>query len=81
MSAKHWIASEDEAEFREFCESNGHATRDHTDPFRRGFQVQHKGHWMGVVWNGAFKRYSADSRLSLIVQSWASHRARTQGGA
>jgi hypothetical protein len=73
MGAAHakWIKREDVDRFREFCESNGHATRSHTDPFRDGFQVWHKGHWMAVVWNRLWQRYTADRRLGLLVQSFA----------
>jgi hypothetical protein len=57
--------------FLSFCEHNGHETRQHPDPFTNGWQVAHKGHWMSVLWNKSWKRYTADRRLSLIVQSFA----------
>jgi len=69
-----WIKREDVAVFRAFCEANGHATRDHTDPFRDGFQVRHQGHWMAVVWSKPWNRYTADRRLGLLVQSFAAER-------
>lgn len=69
--AKKWIRREDVAAFLRFCEQQGHETRDHTDPFKDGFQVRHGGHWMAVVWSKPWNRYTADRCLSLLVQSFA----------
>lgn len=66
-----WIASEDIGDFLVFCRENGHQTRRHDDLWREGYMVRHDGHWMAVLWNKAFRRYTADRRLSLIVQSFA----------
>jgi hypothetical protein len=52
-------------------EQHGHQTREHPGLNSRGYQVQHAGHWMPLLWNSAFKRYTADRRLSLLVQSFA----------
>ncbi len=76
-AAGPWVKS---ADFDAFC---GHLTargiqhREHADPFIRGIQVHHDGHWMAVQWNKNWKRYTADRRLSLIVQSFAAERAAT----
>lgn len=75
-----WIAICDVADFIAFCEANGHTTRKHTDPFRDGYQVRHAGHWMGLLRNKSFGRYTADRRLSLVVQSFAAI-AKDTGGA
>jgi len=77
--ATKWIAKDDAAAFRSFCEDNGHETRDHTNPFLDGFQIRHQGHWMGVVWSKPWKRYMADRRLGLLVQSFAAHKHQEQG--
>ncbi|WP_028354791.1 hypothetical protein [Bordetella petrii] len=69
-----WVSRESADEFRRFCEQHGHETREHSDPFKNGFQVRHKGHWMAVVWNKAWNRYTADRRLGLLVQSFAAER-------
>lgn len=74
-----WIKREDAAAFRQFCEENGHATRDHTDPFKDGFQVHHQGHWMAVVWSMPWNRFTADKRLSLLVQSFAASKSALSG--
>lgn len=67
-----WIASDDIGAFLDFCEANGHTTREHPDPWKlRAHQVKHQGHWMSLLWNKNFKRYTADRRLSLLVQSFA----------
>jgi len=66
-----WIAREDAKSFLAFCEQHGHQTREHPGLNSRGYQVQHAGHWMPLLWNSAFKRYTADRRLSLLVQSFA----------
>ena len=66
-----WIAREDVQQFLTFCAANGHGTRPHPDAFIDAHQVQHKGHWMGLIWNKSFRRYTADRRLSLLVQSFA----------
>jgi len=65
------IGRVDMASFLAFCECNGHKTRKHPDPLTEGWQVQHKGHWMSLLWNKSWERYTADRRLSLIVQSFA----------
>lgn len=71
-----WIASGDIEAFLKFCEANGHATRDHPDPWKlRDHQVKHQGHWMSLLWNKSFKRYTADRRLSLLVQSFAADKS------
>lgn len=62
-----WIAIEHVTAFITFCEAQGHETRKHRD----GYQVRHAGHWMGLMHNKAFGRYTADRRLSLVVQSFA----------
>ena len=84
-SSGPWIAADDVAQFLDFCRRNGHETRDHVDPFRRGYQIRHAGHWMDILWNRSFKRYTSDRRLSLIVQSFAAERAHgitgKEGGA
>lgn len=66
-----WVDREDVQQFLAFCNENGHVTRTHPDPFIEAHQVRHKGHWMGLIWNKAWKRFTADRRLSLLVQSFA----------
>lgn len=66
-----WIAVERFEAFIEFCERNGHPTREHPDPWITAKQIFHNGHWMAVIWNKRFMRYTADRRLSLVVQSFA----------
>jgi hypothetical protein len=70
-----WIAREDAKAFLTFCEKQGHRTREHPGLCSRGYQVQHTGHWMALIWNTAFKRYTADRRLSLLVQSFAASKS------
>jgi len=69
-----WVDQKDIAAFRVFCEKNGRATRENTGLLQDGFQVKHQGHWMALSWNRAFKRYTADRRLSLLVQSFATQK-------
>jgi hypothetical protein len=66
-----WIAREDMAAFKAFALGNGHEVREHPGLNCSGYQIRHQGHWMGVLWNKGFKRYTADRRLSLLVQSFA----------
>lgn len=66
-----WIASADLNQFLAFCQANGHATREHPDPWKNDWQVKHQGHWMSLSWNKNWKRYTADRRLALVVQSFA----------
>lgn len=73
-TARFWIRRENLPAFRAFCEASGHATREHTDPFKDGIQVRHQGHWMALVWSKSWERYSVDARLGLIVQSFAHSR-------
>ena len=69
-----WVSRDDIKAFLAFCAENGHATREHSGLSSTGYQVQHAGHWMGVVWNKAWRRFTADRRLSLIVQSFAAQK-------
>lgn len=69
-----WIAAGDIDAFAAFIESTGRQVRQHPDPFKKAKQVHHDGHWMDVVWNKSFSRYTADRRLSLLVQSFAASR-------
>lgn len=69
-----WISEADMDAFAAFIESTGREVRRHPDPFKNAKQVRHDGHWMDVVWNSSFKRYTADRRLSLLVQSFAATR-------
>lgn len=73
-SAGPWVSSDDRKAFLAFCEANGHQTREHPDPFRHAWQIRHQGHWMGLLWNKNTRRYTADRRLTLIVQSFAATR-------
>lgn len=66
-----WIALDDMRQFRVFCAANGHEVREHPGLCSDGYQVRHRGHWMGLLWNKHTRRYTADRRLSLIVQSFA----------
>lgn len=68
-----WV--DDMRAFTAYLDRRCIAHRDHTNPMQKGIQVQHAGHWMGVLWNKHFKRYTADRRLALIVQSFAAERA------
>lgn len=72
-----WVAGAQVQQFLEFCVQNGHKTRDHSDIFVHGYQIYHNGHWMALIWNKSFMRYTADRRLSLIVQSFAAEKTQT----
>jgi hypothetical protein len=73
-----WISLEDMPKFLDFCAANGHETRLHRGIDSTGHQVKHQGHWMALPWNRNTKRYTADRRLSLIVQSFAAAKIQTQ---
>ena len=70
-----WITSADLQPFLAFCLEHGHKTRQHAS-----HQIQHQGHWMSLSWNKAFVRYTADRRLSLLVQSFAASKTTGQEG-
>lgn len=70
-----WISIENIREFCQWLTDNNIRWRDHVGAMSRGYQVRHDGHWMALLWNKGFQRYTADRRLSLIVQSFASERA------
>lgn len=67
-----WVALGNLNAFMAFCEANGHKTR-----VTHGIVTRHEvflnGHWMSLLWNKAWQRYTADRRLTLIVQSFAAH--------
>lgn len=75
-----WVSSDALADFLVFCARNGHETRGHTGIGSRGYQIRHQGHWMGLLWNKNTMRYTADRRLSLLVQSFSAERAASQEG-
>lgn len=75
-----FVSPEDMADFKEFCTRNGITFRDHTGIYSSGYQVRHQGHWMALLWNKGTKRFTADRRLTLIVQSFAAERAHGIGG-
>lgn len=70
-----WIAADHVRGFLEFCRSHGYETREHPGLDSSGYQVHHQGHWMALLWNKHWKRYTADRRLSLLVQSFAAQKA------
>ena len=74
-----WI--DDMRAFKAHLDSRGIAHRDHPNPMQNGVQVKHAGHWMSVLWNKHFRRYTADRRLALITQSFAAERAAMKGAA
>lgn len=73
-----WIERSDMNEFLAFCERNGHKTRSHPNGFTDCWQVRHDGHWMAMPWNKSWERYTADRRLSLIIQSFAAETSITK---
>ena len=66
-----WVASENIDLFLSYCRKNGHETRPHPDVWREGYQVRHQGHWMALLWNNGFSRYTADRRLYELVQDFS----------
>lgn len=69
-----WIGAADIESFLLFCRCRGHDTRTHHGS-QGGYEVRHQGHWMSLRWNKSFQRYTADRRLTLVVQSFAMVRA------
>ena len=55
-----------------FLDENGFQHRRQTN----GYGIRHQGHWMALTWNKAFHRYTADRRLTLIVQSFVAFRSK-----
>jgi hypothetical protein len=56
--------------FEAFASTNGHATRPHSSLYVNGMQVKVGQHWMAVVWNKNWKRYTADIRLKQLVDAF-----------
>jgi len=73
-----WIALDDMRAFKQFLTDNGFQWREHPGLNSTGYQVRHQGHWMALLWNKGFKRFTADRRLSLIVQSFATEKPKDQ---
>jgi hypothetical protein len=65
-----WLDSKDVQAFLVFCSKKGYATRGHTNVWIDAHQVKFQGHWMSITFNKNYKRYTADKRLSLVVQSF-----------
>lgn len=70
-----WVNMDDVRAFLSFCAQEGHKWRVHTGLYSDGYQVLHQGHWMALLWNKSWKRYTADRRLSLLVQSFAARKS------
>jgi hypothetical protein len=70
-----WIASDDIRPFLAWLTTQGIEWREHPGLMSNGYQVRHDGHWMGLLWNKNWRRYTADRRLTLIVQSFAAEKA------
>lgn len=77
---RFFILREDRDAFLAFCEKEGHKTRHNKDPFRDAYDIRHGNHWMAIIWNNATKRYSADRRLNLIVQSFVLSKQQESNG-
>jgi hypothetical protein len=59
-------------EFEQFLNAHSIVTRPHPTLNTAGFQAHHSGHWMAVVWNKNWKRYTVDSRLATFVTQFKS---------
>lgn len=69
-----WVSVSDIERFEAWCKAHGYQTRQPkgiTNPTQTGFEIRHQGNWMGIRWNRGTERYTADRRLSLVVQSFA----------
>lgn len=38
----------------------------------RGIQIKHGGNWLSLIWNRLQGRYTADSRLAVVINSFRS---------
>ncbi|NCQ51837.1 hypothetical protein GW796_08080 [archaeon] len=56
--------------FENHCNDFGYKIRPHSSLTQIGIQVLKDGHWMGVVWNKNFKRYTVDIRMKELVDSF-----------
>lgn len=65
-----WIASGDCQQFLGWLTAQGIGWREHTGLWSNGYQVRHDGHWMALLWNKSFRRYTADRRLEAIVRGF-----------
>lgn len=70
-----WIASDDVRPFLSWLTIQGYQWREHPGMMSSGYQIHHDGHWMGLLWNKHMRRYTADRRLALIVQSFAAEKS------
>lgn len=68
-----WIALGDLDLFSSFCVSSGYTVRVPVS-LNSDLDVYFEGHWMSVRWNKNNRRYTADRRLSSIVQKFVSER-------
>lgn len=59
-------------EFTWYLNSRGVKTRDHSSLHAQGIQAFKDGHWMAIVWNKNWRRYTVDQRLGQFVQDFRS---------
>lgn len=71
MSAIDCFISDHElGNFATFLCGSGFDIRQDPNPFTNGIQVRRNGHWMGIIWNKAWKRYTVDSRLKDLLERY-----------
>jgi hypothetical protein len=70
-----WVSADDCRNFLGWLTAQGISWREHTGLGSRGYQVRHDGHWMGLLWNKGFRRYTADRRLENIVRRFVESKA------
>ena len=65
-----YIESGQLTSFTWYLNSRGVETRNHSSPYVTGIQALKDGHWMAVVWNKNWRRYTVDRRLAEYVQDF-----------
>ena len=56
--------------FCDFAHNSGYDVRPHSSLYATGIQVKVGPHWMAVVWNKNWKRYTADIRMKDLVDKF-----------
>lgn len=68
MNTGPGIAAPDMPALEAWLQQQGIQHREHQS--LKGIQIQRDGHWLSLIWNSLQGRYTADSRLAVVINAF-----------
>ena len=68
MNTGPGIAATDMPALEAWLQHQGIQHREHQS--LKGIQIQHGSHWLSLIWNSLQGRYTADSRLAVVINTF-----------